>query len=83
MADVVRLGSSSGVPCVPLHRADDLVERIVALIAEADARGFGTLAYFLETARIEAQIQTDRIAEESETGKRKPEQLWRPIEERD
>lgn len=77
MADIVRLGS--GVPRVPLRRADDLIERIEALKADAEARGFGTLAYFLETARIEAKVQADRIADEHEIGKRKPDELWRPI----
>lgn len=81
MAEIVRLGS--GVPRAPLRRADDLVERIEALKADAEARGFGTLAYFLETARLEAQLQAERIAEEHATGTRKPEGLWRPIEGQD
>lgn len=81
MTDVVRLGS--GVPRVPLRRADDLLERIIALKADADARGFGTLAYFLEIARMEAKLQADRIVEESETGKRVPEEIWRPIVDQD
>lgn len=81
MADVVKL--SSGVPRVPLRRADDLVERIVALKADADARGFGTLTYFLEVARIEAQLLVDRIAEENETGKRLPGELWLPPADQD
>lgn len=79
MADVVKL--SSGVPRVQLRRADDLVERIVALKCNADERGFRTLSYFLEVARIEAQLQADRIAEEHETGKQKPEQPWLPIQD--
>lgn len=45
MVDVVRIGS--GVPRIPIRRADDLVDRIEALKKEAAARGFGTLAYFL------------------------------------
>lgn len=81
MTDVVRL--SSGVPRVPLRRADDLLERIVMLKADADARGFGTLAYFLEVARIEAELQADRIAEEQVTGERVPDELWRPTADRD
>ena len=81
MADVVRIGSR--VPLVPLRRADDLLERIAALKADADARGFGTLAYFLDIARIEAQLQADRIAEEHEAGKRIPEKLWRPATDQD
>lgn len=38
MADVIKLGS--GVPRVPLRRADDLANRIEALKIEATARGF-------------------------------------------
>lgn len=81
MADIIKIGS--GVPLVPLRRADDLVERIVALKADADARGLGTLAYFLDVARIEAQLQADRIAEEHEARKRIPEELWRPAMDQD
>lgn len=80
MADIVRLGS--GVPRVPLCRVDDLLERIAALKADAEARGFGTLAYFLETARMEAQLQAERIAEANEMRERKPEELYRPTEDR-
>jgi hypothetical protein len=78
---VVNIGS--GVPRVPLRRADDLVERIVALKADANARGFGTLSYFVEIARVEAKLQADRIAEERETGTRVPEELWRPTVDQD
>ena len=81
MSDIKKLGS--GVPRIPLRRADDLVERIIALKADAAERGFGTLAYFLETALIEARLQTERIAEEYETGKRLPAELWRPMSERE
>lgn len=73
----------SGVPRVPLRRADDLVDRIVALKADAEARGLGTLAYLLEMSLIEAQFQAERIDEEHETGKQKPEEMWHPIDDRD
>lgn len=81
MTDVVRFGS--GIPRVPLRRVDDLLDRIIALQADADARGFGTLAYFLEIARMEAKLQADRIAEEQVTGERVPDGLWRPTTDRD
>lgn len=81
MTDVVRLGS--GIPRIPLRRAADLLDRIIALKADADARGFGTLAYFLEVARLEAELQADRIAEEQETGKRVPDDMWRPTTDLD
>jgi len=79
--EVIKLGS--GVPRVPLPRADDLVERIVALKADAEARGFGALAYFLEMPRIETQIEADRIAEEHETGKPISDAVWRTTTVRD
>lgn len=81
MADIIRIGS--GAPRIPLRRADDLLERIATLKADAEARGFGTLAYFLETARMEAQLQAERIAEANDMRERKPEELYRPIEDRD
>lgn len=81
MADAVRIGS--GVPRIPIRRADDLVERIEALKDEAAARGFGTLAYFLDTALIEARLQEQHILDGTAIARAKPEELWRPIEDRD
>lgn len=78
MADVVRIGSS--VPRVPLRRADDLVDRIEALRNDATARGFGTLAYFLDTALIEAKLQEQHIIDDTAIAQAKPDELWRPIE---
>lgn len=43
------------------RRADDLIERLESVKADAEARGFATLAYFTETALIEARLQ-DRCA---------------------
>jgi len=81
MADVVRIGS--GVPRVPLRRADDLVDRIGALKSEATARSFGTLAYFLDTALIEARLQEQHIIDDTAIARARPDELWRPVEGRD
>lgn len=78
MAEVVKIGS--GVPRIPMRRADDLVERIEALKAEASARGFGTLAYFLETALIEAKAQEQHIIEDTAIARAKLDEVWRPVE---
>jgi hypothetical protein len=81
MTDIVRVGS--GVPHVSLCRVDDLLERIVALKADADVRGFATSAYFLEIARIEAKPQADRITDEREIEADNPGEVWRPVVDRD
>lgn len=81
MADVIKLGS--GVPRVPLRRADDLADRIEALKIEATARGLGTLAYFLDTALIEARLQEQRISDNAALARADPDELWRPAEDRD
>jgi len=78
MVEVIKLGS--GVPRVPLRRADDLIERITVLKDDATARGFGTLAYFLEMALTEAGIQARQIEADRANAKVKPEELWRPEE---
>ncbi len=77
MADVV--GMPSGVPRIPLRRAEDFVGRIEALISEANAQGLGTLAYFLGIARTEAEIQARQQAEDREAARRRPSELWRPV----
>lgn len=81
MADVVRIGSS--VPRVQLRRADDLVDRIEALKDEATARGFGTLAYFLDIALTEARLQEQHIIDDTAIARAKPDELWHPVEDRD
>ncbi|WID99676.1 hypothetical protein QO058_30205 (plasmid) [Bosea vestrisii] len=43
------------VPRVPLKRADDLVGRIEALVADAQAKGQKSIAYFLNMALIELE----------------------------
>lgn len=52
---------ASVVPIVPRKRADDLIERIAVLKADASGRGFETLAYFLDMALTEAEIQVRRL----------------------
>lgn len=68
----------SVVPLIPLRRVDDLIKRLEGVKADAEARGFGTMAYFLETALIEARLQDRRIAYERETGRAAPDDLWLP-----
>lgn len=81
MADVLRTGSR--VPRIPLRRADDLVDRIEALRNDATARGFGTLAYFLDTALMEARLHEQHIIGDTAIVRAKPDGLWRPVEDRD
>ncbi|SDG44631.1 hypothetical protein [Bosea robiniae] len=81
MSDMVTIGS--GVPRIPIRKADDLVERIEALKNEATNRGFGTLAYFLNTALIEAKLQEQHIIDDTAIARSKPEEVWRPAEDRD
>lgn len=68
----------SVVPLIPLQRVDDLIEKLEAVKADADARGFGTMAYFIETALIEARIQQRRLHDERAAGAADPRDLWRP-----
>lgn len=77
MADIVKMGS--GAPRIPLQREDDLVGRIEALIADANAQGLGTLAYFLGAALTEAQIQARQQVEDREAVRHRPDELWRPV----
>lgn len=65
-------------PLIPFRRIDDLVERLEAVSRDAGARGFGTLAYFVETALIEAHIQQKQLAQERGGRDAKPDELWRP-----
>lgn len=50
----------SVVPLIPLRRVDDLADRIEQLMGDAERRGYGTLAYFLNMALIEARIQKEQ-----------------------
>ena len=68
----------SVVPLIPLRRTDDLIERLEAVKADADARGFATMAYFIEMALIEARVQQRRIADERAAATADPRDVWRP-----
>ncbi len=81
MADIIRIGS--GVPRIPQRRAEELIEKLEALKAEAFAQGFGTTAYFLEAALSEARYQLDRHNEDREISNKSPDELWLPVRERD
>ncbi|HEV2555234.1 MAG TPA: hypothetical protein VGV17_15880 [Bosea sp. (in: a-proteobacteria)] len=68
----------SVVPLIPLRRADDLAERIEQLMSEAERRGYGTLAYLLDMALLEARIQMQQEADDRATKSADPRDLWEP-----
>lgn len=68
----------SVVPLIPLRRVDDLIDRLEAVKADADARGFGTMAYFIETALIEARAQQRQLSSDKTDAEANPDDLWRP-----
>jgi hypothetical protein len=63
-------------PAKRRRRADDLVERLEGVKADAEARGFGTLAYFIETALIEARLQDRCAAVDRPVHRGAPSALW-------
>lgn len=81
MGDIVRIGS--GVPRVPLRRAEELIGKLEALKADASAQGFGTIAYFLDAALVEARFQRDRHEEDRKINSAPPDELWLPVQEKD
>jgi hypothetical protein len=68
----------SVVPLIPLRRIDDLVARIEELTKDAERRGFGSLAYLLETALIEARIEQRRLQDEKAARNADSRDLWTP-----
>ncbi len=64
------------VPATRQRRADDLVERLEGVKADAEARGFGTLAYFIETALIEARLQDRCAADDRPVRTSPPSSRW-------
>lgn len=68
----------SVVPLIPLRRVDDLIDRLEAVKADADARGFGALAYFIETALIEARIQQRQLVSDKADAQADPNDMWLP-----
>ena len=51
------------------RNASDLVERLEGVKADAEARGFATLAYFIETAIIEARLQARFAIDDGRPGR--------------
>lgn len=68
----------SVVPLIPLRRVDDLADRIEQLMGDAERRGYGTLAYFLNMALIEARIQKEQEEHDRVAKRTEPRDLWRP-----
>jgi len=68
----------SVVPLIPLRRLDDLAERIEQLMSDAERSGYGTLAYFLNMALIEARIQMQQEERDRAAVSADPRDLWRP-----
>ncbi len=66
------------VPLIPLRRVDDLVDRIEALMTDAERRGYGTIAYFLNTVLIEARIEQTRERDARAIKSADPRDLWQP-----
>lgn len=58
------------------RRADDLVERLESVKADAEARGFTTLAYFIETALIEGRLQVRCAADDKAPRIIRPAARW-------
>ena len=81
MADIVRIGS--GVPRIPLRRAEELIGKLEALKVEASAQGFGMIAYFLEAALSEARFQRDRDQEDSKIAETLQDELWQPVRDKE
>jgi len=81
MADIIRIGS--GVPRIPLRRAEELIEKLEALKADAAIQGFGTVGYFLDAALSEVRYQLDRHNEDREISNKSPDELWLPVRGRD
>lgn len=65
------------VPSVPFRNFESYLERIEALRRDAEPDGFGTLAYLLGCAKLEAQNQADMIARDRANWKADPDDLWR------
>jgi hypothetical protein len=68
----------SVVPLITLRRVDDLVDRIETLMTDAERRGYGTLAYFLNTALIEARIEQGREKDARAERSADARDMWRP-----
>lgn len=68
----------STVPIIPRHPPDDLMLRIERLRDIAEEGGLGTLAYMLETARLEAKRISDQARRDVADRAADPRNLWRP-----
>lgn len=62
---MLRIPAVPVVPLFPPQSIDDRAQRIEQLVMDAHSRGFGTLAYFLETGLTEARIQQRELLSKS------------------
>ncbi len=71
--------SSHGIPGLKLRTLESYVERLAAIEADAQSDEMPMLAYLISIAKLEAEAQVRRAAEESAAREAGPDELWRPI----
>ncbi|MBM0205252.1 hypothetical protein JNW90_21060 [Micromonospora sp. STR1s_5] len=71
--------SPHGIPGLKLRTLESYVDRLAAIESDATADEMPTLAYLINVAKLEAEMQVKRAAQEMEALKAKPDDLWRPI----
>lgn len=54
----------ASVPSIRPPRIDEMIERLVALKADAQALKLEPLAYFLDMCLIEAKAQSERVVQQ-------------------
>ena len=57
---------------------ESYVDRLGAILRDAEADGLGTLAYLISIAEVEAKNVVQNGRREAEARKARPEDLWRP-----
>ena len=75
----VTMSSPHGIPGLKLRNLESYVERLAAIEADATSDEMPMLAYLINVAKLEAESQVTRAAEEKAALKVRPDDLWRPV----
>lgn len=73
------MSAPHGIPDLKLRTLESYVERLAAIERDATLDEMPTLAYLVDMAKIEAEAQVRRAADERAALSVDPGELWRPI----
>lgn len=73
------MSSAHGIPGLKLRNLESYIERLAEIERDASSDEMPMLAYLINVAKLEAELQVERAAAEKAALDAGSDELWRPI----